>query len=167
VHNLRMLCGEISAVQAIQSHAVRGFAVEDTVAISLQFASGALGSFLLSDTAASARSWEQTSQENPSYPSYVDEDCYHVSGTLGTLSVPTMRLKTYAQADDASWWKPFETSTQTLDRRDPILLQMAHFAEVIRKQAQPLVSAQDGLANLRVTQAISEAAQSGQTIYLH
>jgi predicted dehydrogenase len=167
VHNLRMLCGEISAVQAIQSHAVRGFAVEDTVAISLQFASGALGSFLLSDTAASARSWEQTSQENPSYPSYADEDCYHVSGTLGTLSVPTMRLKTYAQADNASWWKPFETRALTLDRRDPILLQMAHFAEVIRKQAQPLVSAHDGLANLRVTQAISEAAQSGQTIYLH
>ena len=57
VHNLRILCGEIVAVQAIASHAVRGFAVEDTVAITLQFASGMLGSFMLSDTAASARNW--------------------------------------------------------------------------------------------------------------
>ncbi len=52
VHSLRMLCGEIVAVQAFASHATRGFAVEDTVAINLRFASGALGSFMLSDTAA-------------------------------------------------------------------------------------------------------------------
>lgn len=95
VHNLRMLCGEIVAVQAFKSHAVRGFAVEDTVAINLRFANGALGSFMLSDTAACARSWEQTSQENKAYPSYDDEDCYVLTGTLGSLSVPTMRLKTY------------------------------------------------------------------------
>jgi len=58
VHSLRMLCGDVVSVQAISSNAIRGFPVEDTVAISLRFASGALGSFLLSDTAACARSWE-------------------------------------------------------------------------------------------------------------
>ena len=58
VHNLRMLCGDIVAVQAFSSNAIRGFPVEDTVSISLRFANGALGSFLLSDTAACARSWE-------------------------------------------------------------------------------------------------------------
>ena len=94
VHNLRMLCGEIVAVQAFKSHATRGFVVEDTVAINLRFASGALGSFMLSDAAACARSWEQTSQENPAYPSYTDEDCYVIAGTLGSLAVPTMRIKT-------------------------------------------------------------------------
>ncbi len=63
VHNLRMLCGDIFAVQAFASHATRGFAFEDTVAINLRFASGALGTFMLSDTVACARNWEQTSQE--------------------------------------------------------------------------------------------------------
>lgn len=166
VHNLRMLCGEIVAVQAMASHAVRGFPVEDTVAISLSFASGALGTFMLSDTAASARSWEQTSQENKAYPSYDDEDCYVISGTNGSLSVPTMRLKTYPRPEDRSWWKPFEQGVVGMVRDDPIKRQMEHFGAVVRGQAQPLVSAKDGLANLRVTEAIVQAAKSGRTVEL-
>jgi len=166
VHNLRMLCGDIVAVQAFKSHATRGFAVEDTVAMNLRFASGALGSFMLSDTAASPRSWEQTSQENKAYSSYDDEDCYVISGTQGSLSVPTMRLKTYARAEDRSWWKPFEADRLALVRDDPLARQITHFCELIQGKTQPLVSARDGLNNLRVTEAISQAAQTGGVIEL-
>jgi predicted dehydrogenase len=164
VHNLRMLCGDIVAVQAFASHAVRGHAVEDTVAINLRFASGALGTFMLSDTAASAKSWEQTSQENKAYPSYSDEDCYVISGTNGSLAVPSMRIKSYANKQDRSWWKPFEQSVVALDRQDPIALQMEHFGAVVRGEIAPLVSARDGLENLRITQAITLAAKTGQTV---
>ena len=166
VHNLRILCGEIVAVQAFASHATRGFAVEDTVAISLQFASGALGTFMLSDTSACARSWEQTSQENKAYPSYDDEDCYVVTGTRGSLSVPTMRLKTYPRPEDCSWWKPFESSTVAMVRDDPLKHQIAHFVQVIQGQAEPLVSARDGMLNLRVTEAIAQAAREGRTVQI-
>ena len=166
VHNLRMLCGEIVAVQAIASHAVRDFPVEDTVAINLQFANGALGSFMLSDTAACPRSWEQTSQENKAYPSYEDEDCYVIAGTNGSLSVPTMRLKTYARPEDRSWWKPFEVGRVELTREDPIRLQMEHFGAVVRGEVEPRVSARDGLANLRVTEAITEAGRTGGIVRL-
>jgi predicted dehydrogenase len=164
VHNLRMLCGDIVAVQAFSSHATRGFPVEDTVAINLRFASGALGSFMLSDTAASARSWEQTSQENKAYPSYPDEDCYVIAGTFGSLAVPTMRLKTYREAADRSWWKPFETGVADMTRDDPLKLQLDHFVRVIRREAEPLVSASDGLQNLRITEAIAAAADTGLAI---
>jgi predicted dehydrogenase len=167
VHNLRMLCGEIVAVQAFTSHAARGFAVEDTVAINLRFASGALGTFMLSDTAACARSWEQTSQENKAYPSYDDEDCYVIAGTNGSLSIPTMRLKTYPRPEDRSWWKPFEVGVVGMVRDDPLKRQLEHFGAVIRGEAEPLVSARDGLANLRVTEAIVAAAKAGSTIELH
>jgi predicted dehydrogenase len=166
VHNLRMLCGDIVAVQAFSSNATRGFPVEDTVAINLRFASGALGSFMLSDTAACARSWEQTSQENKAYPSYGDEDCYVISGTNGSLSVPTMRLKTYPRPEDRSWWKPFDESVADMVRDDPLKHQLEHFGAVIRGEASPLVSARDGLLNLRITEAIAQAAQTGQVIEL-
>jgi predicted dehydrogenase len=167
VHNLRMLAGEIVAVQAFASNAVRGFAVEDTVAIGLRFASGVLGTFLLSDTAASAKSWEQTSQENPDFPSYDDEDCCTITGTRGSLSIPTLRIKTYPRDEDRSWWKPFEVGVVGLVRADPIRRQMEHFGAVVRGEAQPLVTASDGLANLRVTEAIVAAAKSGTTIEMH
>jgi predicted dehydrogenase len=153
-------------VQAIASRAVRDFPVEDTVAINIQFANGALGSFMLSDTAACARSWEQTSQENKAYPSYEDEDCYVIAGTNGSLSVPTMRLKTYPRPEDRSWWKPFEAGRVEMTRQDPIRLQMEHFGAVVRGEVQPLVSARDGLANLRVTEAITRAAATGELITL-
>lgn len=166
VHNLRMLCGDIVAVQAFKSHAARDFPVEDTVAINLRFASGALGTFMLSDTAASARSWEQTSQENKAYPTYDDEDCYLVAGTDGSLAVPTMRLKTYARHEDRSWWKPFEAGVVGMVRDDPIKHQMAHFAAVARGAAAPLVTARDGLKNLQITEAIVTAATSGTVVEL-
>jgi len=117
---------------------------------------------MLSDAAASARSWEQTSWENTSYASYVDEDCYHIAGTTGSLSVPTMRVRVYRGT--RSWWEPFETSTAPVERTDPLANQIEHFAAVIRGEAQPIVSGRDGLNTLRVTEAVVEAARTGQVV---
>jgi predicted dehydrogenase len=138
--------------------------VEDTVAINLRFASGVLGTFLLSDTAACPRSWEQTSQENKAYPTYADEDCYVITGTNGALSVPTMRLKTYPRPEDRSWWKEFEVGVVGMVRDDPLKHQIEHFGAVVRGEAEPLVSARDGLLNLRITEAIVEAAKTGRVV---
>jgi predicted dehydrogenase len=166
IHNLRMLCGDIVEVQAMSSHAVRGFEVEDTAAINFRFANGVLGTFLVSDTSASARSWEQTSQENKDYATYGDEDCYVVAGTQGSLSIPTMRLKTYASTADRSWFKPFFVDTLDLKRADPLMLQLQHFLEVIKGQASPLVSVRDGLQNLQVVEAIASAIKTQQAVRL-
>jgi predicted dehydrogenase len=168
IGNLRSLCGEIVAVQAFTSHATRGFPVEDTASISLRFASGALGTFMLSDTAASDHSWEQTSGEDPRYAkSHTDDDdCYHVAGTFGSLSIPTMRLSRYASASEQSWHKPLQKTTIALEAADPLARQIDHFADVIQGRAQPFVSARDGLQNLRVVDAIVEAARSGRVVEL-
>ncbi len=164
IGNLRAMVGEIVAVQAFASNATRGFEVEDTVAINLRFENGALGAFLLSDCGASPRSWEQTSQENKAYPTYGDEDAYTVVGTRGSLGVPTMRLKYFESDAKRAWFTPFATRTETVLREDPLANQIAHFAAVIRGDAEPLVGCRDGLANLRVTEAIAEAARTGGAV---
>jgi predicted dehydrogenase len=167
IGNLRAMVGEIVAVQAFASNARRGFEVEDTVAINLRFDNGALGTFLLSDTAASPKSWEQTSQENQAYPTCEDEDAYTIVGTNGSLGVPTMRLRYYERPEERSWFKPFRTRTETVERADPLALQIEHFAAVIRGEQPPLVSCRDGLRNLRVTEAIAEAARTGRSVATH
>ena len=133
VDDLRSICGEIDAVQAIASSATRGFTVEDTVAIGLRFANGALGSFMLSDAAAAARSWEQTSREDTSFASYADEDCYLIAGVDGSLAVPTMRLKTVT--GERSWWRPMREEVVAVERADPLEKQLDHFCAVVRGEA--------------------------------
>jgi predicted dehydrogenase len=162
VNNLLSLVGDITTVQALTSNATRAFPVEDTAAMVFRFTNGVLGTFLLSDTAGSARSWEQTSQENTSYPTYGDEDAYHITGTRGSLSVPTMRLKIFEGR--RSWWEPFTTSTETVERSDPLANQITHFAAVIRGEAEPICSGRDGLKTLQVVAAVVESARTGQPV---
>ncbi len=54
-----------------------------------------------------------------------------------------------------------------LTRKDPLAEQIEHFAAVIRGDAEPLVTARDGLQNLRVTEAIVEAAKTGRTVNIN
>lgn len=164
IGNLRALCGEIEAIHGIGTSSTRGFVVEDTAAMCVEFVSGALGTFLLSDTAASARSWEQTSRENPVYPAYDDEDCYEISGTLGSLAVPTMRIKYYRDPASASWWKPFLRETVDLVREDPLNCQLTNFLNVIDGSEAPLVTGRDGLRSLQVVEALFASIRSGQKI---
>jgi predicted dehydrogenase len=162
VNNLQSLVGDVVRVQATASKATRGLDVEDTAAMVFTFASGALGTFLLSDAAASPRSWEQTSMENTTYASYPDEDCYHIAGTAGSLSVPTMRLRVFPGT--RSWWERFDSSTVELERSDPLAGQIEHFASVIRGDAEPICSGRDGLRTLLVVDAVLEAARTGAPV---
>ena len=169
IGNLRALAGEIVEVHAMASNKTRGFAVEDTAAISLRFAGGALGTFMLSDTAAADHSWEHTSGEdmqNFKAAQSDDADCYMISGTLGSLGIPTMRLRRYMDQASRSWRNPLSRSAIPLEVVDPLERQIAHFCDVIRGEAQPAVSVRDGVANLRVVDAIAKSIETGEIVRL-
>lgn len=162
IDSLRLLAGEIVEVQAFVSNARRGFEVEDSASIGLRFASGALGSFMLSDVAASTRSWEQTSGENPAYPRDPSEACYLLSGERGSLAVPTLRLQTAEAAP--SWLAPMRERRLSAAPADPLLRQLDHFCAVIRRAAPPRVSVRDATHSLRATLAVAEAAARGRPV---
>ncbi|KQW00459.1 Gfo/Idh/MocA family protein [Rhizobacter sp. Root1221] len=162
IDNLRALVGDIVEVQAFASRATRGHPVEDTVAINLRFANGALGTFMLSDCAASPRSWEQTAGENKRYDHHADEDCYVIAGTHGSLEVPTMRLRQYA--GERSWWAPLGTRRLHLPDVDPLQRQLAHFCQVIRGEATPRVTAAEARKTLQATLAVAEAARTKRAV---
>lgn len=150
---LRHFCGEIVDVQAMRSNIQRGQAVEDTAAIMMRFASGALGTFSLSDTIAAPWSWEMTSGENPVYP-HRPGACYSIGGTDAALSIPDLQL--WAHNGPRSWWNPIEKRTLHVDRRDAFACQFLHFLDVV-KGAQPLVTAEEGRASLAAVLRVLEA----------
>jgi predicted dehydrogenase len=154
IDTLRALAGEIVQARSITSSRIRGFPVEDTAAVLVQFAGGALGTLLLSDTTTSPRSWEHTSGENPVFPHEPNQDCIFLSGTLGSLAIPSMRL--WTQGGQPSWLRPLTSGQLGFETGDPLTRQLDHFCDVIEHQAIPLVTAADALRTLEITLQIRE-----------
>jgi predicted dehydrogenase len=127
----------------------------------LHFANGALGTVTVSDSIVAPWSWELTTGENPAYPR-TDQTCYQIGGTHGALTVPT--LETWSAEDVRSWWAPLRMARVHETADDPLRLQIGQFCRVIRGEEAPLVSGREGLATLRVIDAIQRAARSGERV---
>ena len=166
--NLRYLCGELESVYAVASHAVRQLAVEDTAVMTLKFASGALGTFTLSDTVASPRSWEQTSGENAAYARYPSQDCYFIAGTRGSLAVPSLHAWTHAPegGGEPGWNTPFTEQNLTLQAVDPLAAQLDHFCDLIAGKAAPIITVADALQSLRAVEAVRRSIATGKVVAL-
>lgn len=160
---LRHLCGEITAVQAMESSAIRGNEVEDTAVMILTFANGALGTVNVSDTVVAPWSWELTARENPMYPA-TSEACYLIGGTHGSLSLPN--LSVWSNPGKRSWWEPLSQTKLVMDFEDPLVAQVRQFAAVILGHEPPLVSAEEGLRNQLVIEAVKTSARSGLRVTL-
>lgn len=163
IDDLRFICGEIAALQAMTSNRLRGFAVEDSAAIHFRLANGGLGTIALSDAAAAPWSWELTARENPAYPP-MPEDCYFIAGTDGALAVPSMRYWRYGA--ERGWNAPLLADRLPLERTDPLVNQLAHFCAVIRGETAPLIDARDAARTLQATLAVYEAAEHGRVVTL-
>lgn len=159
IDSLRALAGDVVAVQARTSNAARGLAVEDTAAVLLEFASGALGTLLVSDTTVSPRSWEHTSGENPAFPREPGQDCLFIAGTEGSLALPTLTL--WRQRGAPSWTEPFEVARLPQRPVEPLARQLDHFCDMVEHGVAPRVGAADALNSLAATLAVGEAAARG------
>lgn len=160
---LRYLVGEIVSVQAAESSHSRNRNVEDTAAIIVKFASGALGTITVSDNIVAPWSWELTAAENPAYP-VTDETCYFFGGTRGSLEIP--KGKIWTQDSERSWWQPINQTSYDTEPRDPLDEQIDHFCKVIGGTEQPVVSGLEGLKSLQVIEAIKQSARDGNRIDL-
>jgi predicted dehydrogenase len=155
---LRMVVGEIESVQATTANSVRGLAVEDTAAAVLRFANGALGTCIVTDTAATPWNWEITSRENTMYPNET-ENCFYITGTKGGLAIPTLQHWSYD--NHGAWTDPLTRRTLPVNRADPYPRQLHHFARVIRGEEAPVIDAAEGARTLAATLAIAESAKIG------
>lgn len=162
---LRFVCGEIKSVYAESSHQVQGFEKEDVTAVVIRFENDALGTFVLSDQAPSPWAWEYATDENPAVPG-TGENCFRLIGSQGSLEFPNLVQWTSTQKD-GDWFSPMQSKTLKNEYLNAFDAQLNHFADVIRAEQEPLITAADASRSLAVTQAVLESVSSGKRITLN
>ena len=171
---LRFLIGDIVSVCSVPGLNTRGHPVEETGAVVLHFANGAVGTFVYSDAAASPFCWEGATGENPDLVGYYGKDVYTVLGTQGSIQLPSLELYSFAHLPetDRHWLsrlsvdKCYFEQAQDLLAEPPFTLQLRHFVRVIRRQEEPSCSAQEAYRSVQALEAVSTSRKSGQTIRL-
>ena len=158
---LRYLCGTIESVQAMSANSARGLAVEDTVGVLMRFASGALGTFTLSDAVPSPYGWD-TAACQALYLAHQPGDCFFIGGEKATLSVPSMDL--WRHEDDGDWRDPLTRTHLAHDHASCYVRQLDNFLAVVRGQASPLIDGEDGMMTLATVAAIERATRTGAVV---
>jgi len=161
---LHCLAGDIDEVATMTANAARGHAVEDTTAVSLRFASGALGSFLMSEAAVSPWAFEAATGENPAI-AVRGGDPLRFMGAAGAMGFPSLQGWGASQGNPPDWQHPLlEQDGPVCAPVDPIAAQLDRFAAVADGKSDDLLATgADGLRSMRVLDAIQRAAQTGQT----
>ncbi|KAF1999582.1 hypothetical protein P154DRAFT_546148 [Amniculicola lignicola CBS 123094] len=160
---LQYLLGPILRVYAEQTMSQRGHDAEEGAAITLRFASGAVGTFLLSDAVVSPHHFEGGTGENPTIPK-TRQDFYRIFGSEGTLSVPDMTRWTYNNCK-RSWNEKLDSETMEVpDLSIPFELQIEHFVRVIRGVEAPSCSGIEGLRAVVVCEAIKKSMKDQQPV---
>jgi predicted dehydrogenase len=160
---LRHLIGEVTSVQALTSHAARGHAVEDTAAVILRFAGGAVATLLTSDATPAPWNYDLGAGELERYPPQ-SEDALWLCGSDGSLTLPHLQLWRYAGA--RGWAEPLTMERTAPMRSDPYDEQLRHLRAVVEGREAPLCGGRDALATLRTALAVHQAAASGIAVEL-
>lgn len=165
IDNLRFLAGEIASITGLTSSAVRGFAVEDTSGVIVQFASGAVGTILSTDTGYSPWTLEQSTAEIALFPQS-GENAYRFVGTEGALELPNLKLWTARNAGEIGWDKPLKAEAIAVASRDPYIEQLEHFVRVVRQGETPVIPVEDGARTLAATLAVHESSRLKRPVEL-
>lgn len=159
---LQFLMGPITEVTALTSAHARQLAVEDSAALSFRFASGALGSFLISDAGLSPWAFEAATGENPAI-ARSDQDYLRMTGTKGALAFPSLTLWGGPDQSGLDWTTPLPCrETPSSAEIDPLLDQVTRFAHVLNGGADDILcTGGQGLRALRIVLAAAQSASLG------
>jgi predicted dehydrogenase len=93
----------------------------------------------------------------------VPVDNYRIFGTEGTLTVPDGNLWTYRQEDaderglEVGWNMPMRREVVEVQEAIPFQQQTEHLARLVAGTEEPVCSGRDGLAAVKVCEAVATA----------
>lgn len=160
---LHHLFGPITRVHAERTPSTRNYAADEGAALIFRFASGAVGTFLVSDAAPSPFNFEAGTGENPMIPRS-GRDFYRVFGTEASLSVPDMTRFSY-DGREKSWTQEVREDRLVVGEVVPFDAQVEHFVALVRGEvAEPVCSGEEGLRALIVCEAVRKAMRTGEAV---
>lgn len=168
---LQHLLGPIVRVTAEKTIAIRktrpgqddADTVEEGAAVLLRFASGVVGTFVLSDAVASGHSFEGGTGENPLI-ARSGKDFWRIFGSEGSLSIPDMKLSRFKVVADTErgWNCPIADEVLPVDEGTvPFYAQMSHFADVVSGHQAPLCTVEEAVRSVAVCDAVIQSMDTG------
>lgn len=166
-----LLGSRIVRVAAFEALKRRDHEAEEGGAVIFHFENGVVGTFVLSDAVASPHAFEMGTGENPDI-AWSGWDCYRLFGTAGTLSVPDLVRSFYRQGEERSWRNAMTEVREEVEAwipedsrgMEPFALQVRHLVRVVRGEENPVCSGEDGLAAVRVAEAVKKAFHTGVVV---
>jgi len=154
IDNLQAMLGPITTVAVIDGTRRRDHNTEEAFSASFGFSNGVVGSVVLSDSAASPWSWEQSTGENSALFPKNAENPYRFMFEGGAIEFPG--LQTWRQSPPD--WTTHISQSEPYDARhaeiDVFTAQLEHFAEVAQGKVDPKVTIRDGVQSLHVAEIV-------------
>lgn len=159
---LHHLFGPVVRVYAEKTATRRGYVAEEGAAITLKFANGMVGTFLICDNTPSPHNFESGTGENPLIPK-TGRDFLRAFGSEGVLELPTLALWSHGN-EEKSWFSNMTQTSVDVEQGTPFVLQLKHFLKVIENEEEPLCTGAAGLQALVVCEALKMSVKEEKPI---
>jgi len=152
VDTLRAFFGEIISVVGSGTNIVRNANRHENGGVVLGFATGMVATITFSDATPTPWGFEAGTGESPYIPK-TNQSSMFIACTNGGLEFPTLKLWSGA----SNWNERPIMEHQNISEAVPLIRQLEHFSDVIRKKATPIVDAKSARETLAVILQIEQA----------
>lgn len=157
---------KVEQVYAAARNTIRHGKIEDSVSAVLEFEGGLTCSYFVTDGSPAPWGYDMAAQEMHFMNCYAGENSLHVMGTKGSFGLPKMDFFNYLP-ERYGWTEPLQRTHFEVGRPDPATAELMHFADLVEgKETVPRCTGEQGLATLRVVNALIESAKKGEIVKL-
>ena len=151
-------------VYAAARNTARGKEVADSVSCVVEYKEGVTCTYFLSDATPGPWNYDLAAQENTFWTMCPGENSMRIFGTKGSFGFPNMDLYYYDE-NAYGWTSPLIHEHFDVEHNDPMTAELEHFVDLCKgRVTDPRCSGEDGLATLKVVNAIIESAKTGEAV---
>ncbi len=154
----------VNRVFAVSRNTIRGNEIEDSTSVLFEFAEGPTATYFISDGTPGPWNYDLAACENHFFDWCPGENSLKFFGTKGSLGFPNMDFYSYDE-DKYGWAKPLHKEHFDLEENDPMTAELEHFVDLCQgRETEPRCTGADGVATLKVINAILESADTGKIV---